>query len=238
MALQARQFLEYAVKWNESANPAGGGFVLKRYIPDYLLLFGFSGTLIVLDQWTKLLVRSRLAFQEFWAPWDWLLPYARIVHWHNTGAAFGMLPGFGDVFTVLAFFVSLAILYYFPKVPRQDYVLRLAMGLQLSGAVGNLIDRLTIGHVTDFISLGTFPVFNIADASISTGVVVLIFGVWFRERQQARAGSPTAASHTVNQAAPVPAFPVGASLEAGEHLQALDPACPLPDEIPEESPAD
>ncbi|HEY9525542.1 MAG TPA: signal peptidase II, partial [Anaerolineales bacterium] len=58
----------------------------------------------------------------------------------------------------------------------------LAMSMQLGGAIGNLVDRLTIGHVTDFISVGTFPVFNIADSSISVGCVVLLLGVWWQER--------------------------------------------------------
>jgi signal peptidase II len=57
----------------------------------------------------------------------------------------------------------------------------------LGGAVGNLIDRLTVGHVTDFISVGTFPVFNIADSSITIGVLVLILGVWLQERREKQA---------------------------------------------------
>ena len=56
------------------------------------------------------------------------------------------------------------------------------MSMQMGGAIGNLVDRLTIGHVTDFISVGKFPVFNIADASISVGCVVLLLGVWWQER--------------------------------------------------------
>ena len=95
-----------------------------------------------------------------------------------------MLQGFSLVFTVLAIIVSLAILYYFPQVPKQDGPLRLAMGLQLGGAVGNLIDRLNQGYVTDFISLGTFPVFNVADSSISVGVAVLVVGMWIKERKE------------------------------------------------------
>jgi signal peptidase II len=57
------------------------------------------------------------------------------------------------------------------------------MGLQLGGATGNLIDRLRMGRVTDFISIGTFPVFNVADSAISIGVAVLLLGVWQRDRQ-------------------------------------------------------
>lgn len=157
---------------------------MKRYIQDYLLLFTLAGLVIGLDQFTKSIVRSSLPIEGVWSPWHWLTPYARIVHWKNTGAALGMLQNFGDVFAVLAVLVSIAILYYFPQVPRKDWPLRLAMGLQMGGAIGNLIDRLYRGYVTDFISVWTFPVFNIADASISIGVAILILGMWFMERAQ------------------------------------------------------
>jgi signal peptidase II len=159
---------------------------LKKYLSDYAYLLSLAGVIIILDQLTKHIVRTQLDFTEVWAPWDWLIPYARIVHWKNSGAAFGMLQGFSLIFTVLSFVISLAILYYFPRVPRQDWSLRLAMCLQLGGAVGNLIDRLSQGYVTDFISVGTFPVFNVADSSISIGVAILVLGIWLKERQQAR----------------------------------------------------
>ena len=58
------------------------------------------------------------------------------------------------------------------------------MILQFSGATGNLIDRLFFAHVTDFLSVGRFAIFNVADASISTGVAVLILGVWLKERAE------------------------------------------------------
>jgi signal peptidase II len=90
------------------------------------------------------------------------------------------------IFTILAFIVIGAILFYFPRVEGGDWSLRLAMGLQLGGAAGNLVDRLTMGRVTDFISVGAFPVFNVADASITVGVMVLLLGVWIRERIERR----------------------------------------------------
>lgn len=156
----------------------------QRYWREYLTLISISGIIIVLDQTTKSIIRANLALGETWAPWVWVEPYARIVHVKNTGAAFGMLQSFGDVFMILAIIVALAILYYYPQVPRQDRLLRLAMGMQFGGAIGNLIDRLTIGWVTDFISLGNFPVFNVADASISIGVAILLLGTWWKERHQ------------------------------------------------------
>lgn len=161
---------------------------LKRYLRDYTVLFMVSGLIIGLDQLTKSIVRSNLPIEGVWSPWHWLTPYARIVHWKNTGAAFGMLQNFGDVFTVLAILVSIAIIYYFPQVPRKDWPLRVAMCMQLGGAIGNLVDRLSQGYVTDFISIGTFPVFNVADASISVGTAILILGMWFVERAQKKSG--------------------------------------------------
>jgi signal peptidase II len=157
---------------------------LKKHIWDYIYLLSIATIIVVFDQWTKNLVRTQIPFGKSWSPWPWLEPYARIVHWQNTGAAFGMLQGFGLVFTVLAFLVAIAILYYFPRVPRSEWALRLAMVLQLAGAVGNLIDRLTQGTVTDFISVGSFAVFNVADASISVGTAILVIAVFYSERQQ------------------------------------------------------
>jgi signal peptidase II len=162
---------------------------LNRYVKDYLVLFGIAGTVIALDQWTKWLVRENLPFQGTWLPeWlEWLSPYARIVHWYNSGAAFGMFQNGNVVFMTLAFIVIGAIIYYYPHVESEDWTLKAAMGLQLAGASGNLIDRLLMGKVTDFISVGSFPVFNVADSSISIGVAVLLLGVWLKERAERKA---------------------------------------------------
>ena len=156
---------------------------MKRYLRDYLVLFFIAGLIVALDQITKSWVRANLGVGEVWNPTGWLTPYARIVHWYNTGVAFGMFQGVGQIFKYLTVVVALVIIYYYPRVPASDWTLRLAMGLQLGGALGNLVDRITVGHVTDFISVGTFPVFNIADSSISVGVGVLIIGVWLQERK-------------------------------------------------------
>jgi signal peptidase II len=151
-------------------------------IKKYFLLVGIAAIIIILDQVTKAMVRTNIAFGESWSPWEWLMPYARIVHWSNTGASFGMFQGFGMVFTILALIVAAIIVYYYPRVPVEEWPLRIAMGMQLGGALGNLIDRVIRGEVTDFISVGNFAVFNIADASISVGVAVLLIGMWWKEK--------------------------------------------------------
>lgn len=160
---------------------------MKKSWRVYLGLLIISSAIVILDQWTKAVVRESLPFGGTWLPASltWLAPYARIVHWYNSGAAFGLFQGGGLVFTILAFLVIGAILYYYPNTETGDWSLRLAMGLQMGGALGNLIDRLTMGgKVTDFISIGTFPVFNVADSSISIGVAVLLLGLWLKERNE------------------------------------------------------
>jgi len=158
---------------------------VKNLIEKYSFMFVITVVIVVFDQWTKWLVRVSLPLGATWLPGslEWLSPYARVVHWHNTGAAFGIFQGGSMVFTVLAFIVIGAIIYYFPHVEKSDWSLRIAMSMQLGGALGNLTDRLTNdGRVTDFLSVGTFPVFNIADASISVGTVILLLGVYLQER--------------------------------------------------------
>jgi len=182
----------------------------KKFLKNYWMLFLVAGILVALDQISKSYIRANFVEEvDMWAPWDWLLPYARIVHVSNTGVAFGMFKGMNTVFAILAVLVSFAIIYYYPRVPAEDWTLRLAMGFQLGGAVGNLVDRLTQGFVTDFISVGNFPVWNIADASITVGVGILILGVWLQERRQKK---------EVSQRADALAHP-GAGLDAENHTQ-------------------
>ena len=172
---------------------------MRRLFEKYGFLFAIAGLIVALDQWTKELVRDHIALGATWLPHglEWLSPYARIVNWFNTGAAFGMFQSGSMVFTVLAFIVIGAIIYYFPRVDRHDWTLRIAMSMQLSGAAGNLIDRLTqAGRVTDFISVGTFPVFNIADASISTGTAILLLGVYLQERAALKMKARSEANQT------------------------------------------
>jgi len=154
---------------------------LKKKLKSYLLLIPLSGSVVALDQITKTIIRDNLAFGEVWSPWEWLTPYARFVHWQNTGVVFGLFQGQSMFFAGLAIIIAAAILYYYPLLSASEWPLRVALGLQFGGAIGNLIDRLTIGHVTDFISVGNFAVFNVADASITCGVFIMLLGVWWQE---------------------------------------------------------
>jgi signal peptidase II len=157
---------------------------LKKLFNSYAILFLIAGIIVLLDQLTKEWVRLNLQLGEIFRPELWLTQYIRIVHWKNTGAAFGMFQNMNPVFMVLSVLVIGVILYYYPQIPRQDWLVRLSMGLLLGGAIGNLIDRFRQGYVTDFISVGKFPVLNIADASISVGVALLFVGMWLQEKNK------------------------------------------------------
>ncbi len=186
------------------------GHFIKKYWSDYLILFLVAGAIIAVDQWIKVWVRANIPLGGDWLPgWlTWLMPYARLRYWYNSGAAFGIFQNGNPVFMVLAVIVAMAILYYLPRTSRKDWWLRLALSMQFAGALGNFVDRLQFGHVTDFISVGSFAIFNIADASITVGVAILILGVWLTERADKRrlaaaqaAGAPEAPKKNV---APVP----------------------------------
>jgi signal peptidase II len=177
---------------------------VKNIIKKYWQIIAIAVVIVVLDQWTKGLVRASIPLGGELHPdfLKWLGPQVRIVHWYNTGAAFGLFKEGSMVFTVLAFIVIGLILFYYPQVEGADWSLRLAMSMQLGGAIGNLVDRLTIGHVTDFIAVGSFPVFNVADASISVGAAVLFLGIWIMERNEKKKKEETSegnANITVNE---------------------------------------
>lgn len=157
---------------------------MNKILKSYSILIPTTGLIIFLDQWTKAVVRQFLALGDVWMPLNWLAPHARIVHWYNTGVAFGMFQDKNLLFSILALTISILLIVFYPKLTDDDWFLRIALGLQLGGSLGNLIDRIKIGYVTDFISVGNFPVFNIADASITMGVVVMIIGLWVEEKKE------------------------------------------------------
>ncbi|MEW5940744.1 MAG: signal peptidase II, partial [Chloroflexota bacterium] len=101
---------------------------MKQKISTYLTLFLIAGLIVALDQWTKWLVRTTIPFTETWLPqgMEWLAPYARIVHWYNRGAAFGMFQQGSYIFMALAFIVIGVILYFYAQVDPRDGWMRLA----------------------------------------------------------------------------------------------------------------
>ncbi len=101
----------------------------------------------------------------------------RITHVRNPGAAFGILPNMQMVLIAASAAVIAAIAAYYAGHKPLRPAMKVALGLELGGAIGNLVDRLVYGRVTDFIDVRIWPVFNLADAAVVSGVAVLIF--WF-----------------------------------------------------------
>ena len=100
----------------------------------------------------------------------------------NSGAAFGLFKGCGAFFTVSSVLVIAFICFYIIRGGCKDLLMLAALGLILGGAAGNLIDRLSFGYVIDFLDFRIWPVFNIADASITTGAVILAVRLIFDKR--------------------------------------------------------
>ena len=153
----------------------------RRFFIFFLVAVG----IIVLDQWTKWLVIQSIPLNTSWLPesMDWLSPYARLLHIQNRGASFGMFQNGNTFFIILTSVIVAGIVYYVSRMDHPSDWMWVAAGMYLGGAVGNLIDRLTIGAVTDFVSVGTFYIFNVADASINVSVVLLLLLSWFHERK-------------------------------------------------------
>ena len=136
--------------------------------------------IVVADQITKALVRRSLDLHESVTLVPDLLALTRV---HNTGAAFGMFnamefAGKTVVLTVVATLALVGVAWYALSIPLQDRLARLGVAAILAGAIGNLIDRATAGYVLDFVDASWqgwhFWAFNVADAAISVGVVLMI----------------------------------------------------------------
>lgn len=161
----------------------GGGAALRHW----LLLVGTVTAVLIADQLSKAYVAAHLALHDSWAPVPALEPIFRFTHVRNTGAAFGLFPQGGVVFLVIAVIVAALILYYYRQVPADAWLIRLALGLQLGGALGNAIDRLRLGYVVDFFDVSYWPVFNVADSCVVLGVGALVLVMLREERRAAEA---------------------------------------------------
>lgn len=124
-----------------------------------------------LDQVSKLIIRAQLDPGDTW-PEGWEL--IRITHVRNTGAAFGILQDATAMLTIASIVLSVAVVIAIYRLAGSRPWYTLCLGLVLGGALGNLIERLRLGHVTDFIDPMRYPSFNIADSSIVIGVVAML----------------------------------------------------------------
>ncbi len=143
---------------------------LRGRVQSDAIFFLIAAAVLALDQLTKHLVRSSLSLGESFPDEG----FFRITYVANTGAAFGILKGQTVFLIVTTFFGLAAIFLYYVYPPLEHGILRVALGLQLGGAIGNLTDRVRVGRVTDFIDVGPWPAFNVADSCIVIGVIGIL----------------------------------------------------------------
>jgi len=157
---------------------------MKNALRAYLMLFFIAVVVIALDQWSKGLVRQNIGLGQAIYPIPFLEPFFRFTYWQNTGAAFGLLQNTNIFLLIVSIIMSVVIIYSYHKAIDEPVIYRISLGLMLGGAIGNAIDRVTLGFVTDFIAVGRFPVFNIADSSVTVGVGLMLLGMLIHENQE------------------------------------------------------
>ena len=152
-----------------------------------MLILCLSVAIAVLDQVSKFAVRSRFRVGEQLPviPGLFNLSYVR-----NTGAAWGIFAGFGNWLVVVSIVMLIVIVFFRHSFMNDGSLDRVAVGLMVGGIVGNLIDRVRLGYVVDFLDFHWkthhFPAFNVADAAICTGVGLYILSQYLAERREQR----------------------------------------------------
>jgi len=158
--------------------------------PPYPWLWLAVTALVILFDWhTKALASEALELYRPVEVFSWL----NITLAHNYGAAFSFLSDAGGwqrwFFIVLSSGVSLVLLFWLLRLPRQEWVTGLGLALILGGAIGNLIDRVQLGYVVDFIDVyyrdWHYPAFNVADSAITCGVILMLIDVLLLNRHRA-----------------------------------------------------
>jgi signal peptidase II len=144
-----------------------------------LRFYAISFAIVILDQLTKKIILAKMALRDVVE----VTSFFDIVHLHNYGAAFSFLHNAGGwqryFLSAISILVSIVLPFYIKK-NQHDIFLAMGLTLVLGGAIGNLVDRLFLGYVVDFVSLHIddvfyWPAFNVADSAISLGVMLLIY---------------------------------------------------------------
>ena len=153
-----------------------------------MLILSVAIGVFVLDRVTKIAVENGLPVGgsvEIAGPW------VRISHVTNSGAAFGLLPERTTLLSILSVVAVFAIVYYYRRLAAHSPLIAVTLGMQLGGALGNLVDRIGQGYVVDFVDVGIpggprFWAFNVADSSIVVGIIAVTVLLWWQERRQTR----------------------------------------------------
>ena len=141
-----------------------------------------SAIIVIADQATKLMVKGRFELRDSVSV---IGDFFRLTYIENPGMAFGIQLGSPAFFTAFASIASVIIFVYLYRIRQEKFISRFALAIILGGAVGNLIDRFAYGQVVDFLDFGIgdtrWPIFNIADSSVTVGMILLLSVVLFEK---------------------------------------------------------
>ncbi len=170
-------------------------------------LFGLTIlAVLILDQLSKAWIIGAFEPGAGWpVPDAGVGRFLRLVHVHNTGVAFGMFQGNNAIFVVVVLLIVAGLVAYQHRLPPDERWLSVALGLQVGGALGNLVDRLRWGHVTDFLDVrweGVFhwPTFNVADTCVFIGVCMLAWRLWEQDRHRPATAEPPVLAAAADEA--------------------------------------
>lgn len=136
-----------------------------------IYMVGIMLFVLSIDQFTKWLVKENLVIGESFPAEG----FFRLTYTLNTGSAFGLFRGQTTFLLIASLAAIIILLLYFKNADLPPVILHTCLGMQLGGALGNLLERITIGHVTDFIDIGPWYIFNIADSAIVLSIIIIIW---------------------------------------------------------------
>jgi signal peptidase II len=164
---------------------AGAKRSLAASTTQWIELLVVAAAAAAADQLTKAIVSSQLALGDAVV----ILGPLSIHHVHNTGIAFGLFANSTSIVIVLTSAAITALVVFFARSGRRHPLLPVAVGLVLGGSISNLVDRLRLGHVTDFLDFDYWPAFNLADTFIVVGVGLLFLSFVAADRSSAAVGT-------------------------------------------------
>lgn len=172
---------------NAEARPDSRSTAIRRWLLLIVLVLG----VIAADQLTKGWILQNIAPGAARQPIPALADYFQITHSANTGVAFGLFPQAGDLVGLIAVAVVIGMVFFYPRLPDDAILSRIAIGLIAGGALGNVLDRVQHGHVVDFINYripGVISnVSNLADHAIFLGVIIILLeGLVFNRPQDGK----------------------------------------------------
>ena len=148
---------------------------LHQFLFSHSLVWLSLILVIIIDQITKNLVLTRMQPNESIPVFKSIF---HLTYVQNTGIAFGLFQDANLFFAILSLAIIIAIVLYLPHVGRKEGSMQICLGMVLGGALGNLIDRIFLGFVVDFLDFRVWPVFNVADSAISISILCLAILLW------------------------------------------------------------